>query len=97
MFLIKLRNLKANNLAKATYFFIVRTVGRIVSGRSVSKIIIIPSFRIGISKSKNIDHRVKETCAIMSTQIANGIDHISALCHSPISGALNFCFLCILL
>ena len=26
--------------------------------------IIILSFRIGISKNKNIDHRVKETCAI---------------------------------
>ena len=36
--------------------------------RSVGKIIIILSFRVGISKNKNIDHRVKETCAIVSTQ-----------------------------
>ena len=52
---------------------------------------------VGISKNKNIDHRVKETCTIMSTQIAYEIHHISVLCHSTMSGALNFCFLCILL
>ena len=42
-------------------------------------------------KNKNIDHRVKETCAIVSTQIAYEIDLISVLCHSTMSVALNFC------
>ena len=27
------------------------------------------NFRVGISKNKNIDHRVKETCAVRSTQV----------------------------
>ena len=68
-------------------------------GRSVGKviIIIIVSVRVGISKNKNIDHRVKETCAIVLTQVTSETDHISVLCHSTMSGALNFCFLCILL
>ena len=57
-----------------------------MSNRSVSKVkIIILSFRVGISKTKNIDHRVKKTCAIMSTHVTCETDHIS-LC------ALNFCF-----
>ena len=39
-------------------------------GRSVGKIIIIIlSFRVGRSQNKNIDHGVKETGAIMSTQV----------------------------
>ena len=29
----------------------------------------ILSFRFGTSKNKTIDHGVKETCAIMSTQV----------------------------
>ena len=32
-------------------------------------IIIILSFSVGTSKNKTIDHRVKESCAIMSTQV----------------------------
>ena len=40
------------------------------SRRSVGKIvIIILSFRVATSKSKNTAHRGKETCAIMSTQV----------------------------
>ena len=35
----------------------------------VSWIIIILSFRVGTSKNKNIDNGVKETSAIMSTQV----------------------------
>ena len=37
---------------------------RIASGWSVGKIIItIIGFRVGTTKNKNIDRRVKETCA----------------------------------
>ena len=59
-----------------------------MSGRSVSKIIIILSLRVGISKNKNIDHQVKETCA----QVTHETNHISVLCHSTMSSTLNFCF-----
>ena len=45
-------------------------------GRSVGEIIIIVSFRVGTSKNKNIGHRIKETCAIMSIQVTYEIDHI---------------------
>ena len=45
----------------------------------------------------NIDHGVNETCAIMSTQATPETDHISVLCHSTMSSALNFYFLCTLL
>ena len=44
-------------------------------------------FRVGISKNKNNDHRVKETCAVTYET-----DHISVLCHSTMSSAPNFCF-----
>ena len=67
-------------------------------GWSVQKIIIIIiilSFRVGISK--NIDHQVKETCAIVLTQVAYETDHISLLYDSTVSSAANFCCLCILL
>ena len=50
-----------------------------MSGRLVDKIIMIPSFRVDISKNNSIDHRVKETCAIMSTQVTCETDHISLL------------------
>ena len=71
--------------------FVVRAVERIISSQSVGKIIIITlSFRVGTSKNKNIDHRVKETCAVMSTQITYETDHISLLCDSTISSALIF-------
>ena len=53
---------KVKDKVKATSFFVVQAVGRIISGRSVGKIIIIIlSLRVG--KSKNINHRGKETCA----------------------------------
>ena len=72
-------------------FFVVRAVRRIISGGSVDKIIIIiVSFRVGKFKNKNIDHRVKETCAIMSTQVTYETDHIYILCHSTMSSALLF-------
>ena len=58
--------------AKANYFFIAWAVGRIVSGRSVGKIIIIIlSFWVSTSKNKNIDHRVKETYVIFGLPIQN--------------------------
>ena len=41
--------------------------------------LIILSFGVGTSKNKNINHGVKETCAIMSTQLTCEIDHISLL------------------
>ena len=69
----------------------------IMLGRSVSKIIIIVSFWVATSKTKNIDHRVKETYAIMSAQVTCETDHISTMFtrDSTMSCALNFCFLCI--
>ena len=78
--------------------FVVLAVGRIISGRSFGKRIIISlSFRVGTSKNENIDHRGKETCAIMSTKVPHETNHISLLLDSKMSGALNFCFSCILL
>ena len=38
--------------------------------QSVSKIIIIPSLRVGTSTNKNIDHRGKETGAYVSNHIS---------------------------
>ena len=52
---------------------------------------------LGISKNKGIDHWVKETCAIMSTQVTYETDHISVLCHPIMSSTVNFCLLWILL
>ena len=41
-----------------------------MSSRLVGKImIIILSFRVGTSKNKKIDYRIKETYAIMSTKV----------------------------
>ena len=64
----------------------MRAVERIISGRSVGKImtIIILSFRVGTSKNKNIDNGVKQACAIILTQVTYEIDHISLLS--------SFCF-----
>ena len=43
-------------------------------------IIIILSFQVGTSTNKNIDHRIKETCAIiMSTLVTCKTEHISLL------------------
>ena len=53
---------------------------------------LILSFKVGTAKNKNIDHGVKETCAIMSTKVTYEIDHIYLLRDSTISNALNFCF-----
>ena len=49
--------------------------------QSVGKIIvIILSFQVGTSTNKNIDHRIKETSAIiMSTLVTCKTDHISLL------------------
>ena len=60
--------------------FVLRVVRRIVSYLSVSKIIIFLSFRVGTSRNKNIDHQVKETCAIMSTQVTCNIFVFYVLC-----------------
>ena len=71
--------------AKATLFFVVRAVGRHISGWSVGKtIVIILRFRVGTSKNKNIDYRVN----------AYETEHVSVLRHSTMSSALNFSFLC---
>ena len=49
---------------KATYLYVVSAVGRVISGWLLSKtIIIIHSLRVGKSKSKNLDHWGKESCA----------------------------------
>ena len=61
-----------------------------MSGKSVGKIIIILSLRVGKTKNRNIDHRRKESYAKES-------DHIFFCCDSTISSALNFCFLYTLL
>ena len=65
-------------------------VGRINSGRSVGKIIIILNLGFGTSKNKNIDHLGKENYAYES-------DHISLPHDSTMPSALNFCFQSILL
>ena len=45
---------------------VVRAVGRIMSGRSIGKImIIILGFRVGTSKNKSIDHRVKAHISLL--------------------------------
>ena len=75
----------------ATQFFVVRAVGKIMSGWSVGKIIII-SFRVGTFKNKNIDYGVKNTGAIMLAQVTYKIDHVSLLQDSTISSVLNFCW-----
>ena len=74
---------------------VLQAVGIMISGRSVCKIIFL-SFRDDISEN-NADHRVKETCAIMSTQFEYEIHHVSLLQDSTTLSALNFCLLCILL
>ena len=67
-------------------FFVVQGLGGINSCRSVDKILMISrSLKVGTYKSKNIDHRGKETCACKS-------DKISLLHDSTISNALSFCF-----
>ena len=50
-------------------FIVCYTVERIILSPSIGQIIIILSFRVDTSKNKNIDHRVKKTCAILSTQV----------------------------
>ena len=65
------------SLGEGNLIFVVRAVGKIISGRSVAKIIIIIlSFGVVTSKNQNIDHRVKETCAITSTQVTYETYHI---------------------
>ena len=76
----------------ATQFFVVRAVGKIMSGWSVGKIIIIISFRVGTFKNKNIDYGVKNTGAIMLAQVTYKIDQVSLLQDSTISSVLNFCW-----
>ena len=47
---------------------------------------------VSTSKNKNIYYQIKETCAIMSTQVPYETDHISLLCDSTMSSTLNVCF-----
>ena len=57
----------------------MRVVGKLISGRSVGKIIvIILSFRVSTSKIKNINHRGKETCAMFGLPIQNKNSAINA-------------------
>ena len=62
---------------------------------SVGKIIVIVflSFRVSTPKIKNIDHRVKGTCATDSTQVTYETDNIYLLSDSTMSSALFFFFL----
>ena len=71
--------------AKATKFFVVWAVRRTISGRSVSKMTIIINFRAGTSKSI-FQHTLYPH--VLSTYL---------LCDLTMSGALNSCFLSILL
>lgn len=51
--------------------FILRTIGRTISGLSVGKIIImILGFRVGTLR--NIDHRGKKTCFLIGLPVQNG-------------------------
>ena len=50
---------------------------------------------VSTSKTKNIDHQVKETWVIISTQVAYEANHISLFSDSRMSSAQIFCFLCI--
>ena len=50
---------------------------------------------VSTSKTKNIDHQVKETWVIISTQVVYETNHISLFSDSRMSSAQNFCFLCI--
>ena len=54
-------------------------------------IIVSLSFRVSTPKIKNIDHRVKGTCATDSTQVTYETDNIYLLRDSTMSSALNFC------
>ena len=65
-----------------------------MSGRSVGYIIIIIILRFiaDTFKYKNIDHRVKETCATMSTKVACETDHISLLVIQQCQMKQNFVF-----
>ena len=77
---------------KDNLLFVIRAVGRIISGWSVGKTI-IQSFRVKIYiQNKNIDHRVKEAFAIISTQVTYEANQMSLLRDSIMPSALNFCF-----
>ena len=70
---------------KATQFFVAQAVGKTISSRSISKIIIILILRVGTSRNKNIDNRGKKSCTYE-------IDQISLLHDATMSSKLNFCF-----
>ena len=53
-------------------------------------ILINNKFQSRRSKNKNVDHRDKESCANMSTQVTYETDHISLQCDSTISSSLKF-------
>ena len=72
-------NIQKQHKVKETWFFVVQAVGRIISGRSVGKIIII-FLNLGFATPKN-----KEYCACEG-------NHISLLCDSTMPSALNICF-----
>ena len=69
---------------KATQFFVAQAVRKTISGRSISKIIIL-ILRVGTSRNKNIDNRGKKSCTYE-------IDQISLLHDATMSSTLNFYF-----
>ena len=59
-------------------FFVVRAVKRIISARSLAKIILIILSSVSAHlKIKNADHRAKETYPIRSIQVTYETGHIS--------------------
>ena len=61
-------------------------------GTFVGKIIIILSFKVSTSKSKNADHWVNKTCAIRSIQVEYETDNNSLLRDLTMSNALSLFF-----
>ena len=43
-------------------------------------------------QNKTNDHRGRETCAVLSAQVPYETKHITLLCDSKRSSALNFCY-----
>ena len=72
----------------------MQAVERIILGWLVGKVIIILIFRVGASKNENIDDGVKETCAMLSTQVNMKSATGSKIQQYQVHGF--FAFLCII-
>ena len=66
-------------LGESNLIIFVRAVSRIMLGWLVNKIEIILSFWVSKSKNKNMDHWVKDICAIVSSKVTCETDQISLL------------------